>query len=77
MNTVLYVTAEVIRVIAIMAQPVMPESCGRLLDLLATDAGQRRFACANQDHALSSASQLPTPQGIFPRYVEVATSDKQ
>ncbi|MCB1386281.1 MAG: methionine--tRNA ligase, partial [Nitratireductor sp.] len=35
MATVLYVTAEVIRVVAIMVQAVMPESAGKLLDLLA------------------------------------------
>lgn len=70
MNTVLYTTAEVIRVLAIMAQPVMPESCGKLLDLLALDGGSRDFTFANSEHALQSGTPLPTPQGVFPRYVE-------
>ena len=34
-GTVLYVTAEVLRQIAILAQPFMPESAAKLLDLLA------------------------------------------
>src|SRR5437868_4556551 len=34
MGTILYVTAEVIRQVAILAQPFMPESSGKLLDLL-------------------------------------------
>src|SRR5262249_25488617 len=34
MGTVLYVTAEVTRQIAILAQPFMPASCGKLLDVL-------------------------------------------
>ncbi len=34
METILYVTAEVTRQIAILVQPVMPESAGRLLDQL-------------------------------------------
>src|SRR5690606_40026406 len=34
MATVLYVTAEVVRQIAILAQPFMPSSAARMLDLL-------------------------------------------
>src|SRR3989337_3011378 len=34
METILYVTAEVTRQIAILVQPVMPESAGKLLDQL-------------------------------------------
>ncbi|MCP4073825.1 MAG: methionine--tRNA ligase [Hyphomicrobiales bacterium] len=75
MNTVLYVTAELIRVIAIMAQPVMPESCGRLLDLLCVDEQQRNFSNANDEYALTAGSNLPAPQGVFPRYVEKNSKD--
>ncbi len=39
MATVLYVTAEVLRAVGILAQPFMPHSAGRLLDLLAVDRG--------------------------------------
>src|SRR5204863_469360 len=40
-STVLHTTAEVIRQVAILAQPVMPQSAGRMLDLLAVPAGER------------------------------------
>ena len=43
-GTVLYVTAEVIRQVAILAQPFMPASAGKLLDLLAVPADERDFA---------------------------------
>ena len=47
METILYVTAEVTRRIAILVQPVMPDSAGRLLDQLGVgkeDGPRRRFA---------------------------------
>ncbi|WP_075996339.1 methionine--tRNA ligase [Salaquimonas pukyongi] len=68
MATVLYVTAEVIRVVAVMVQAVMPESAGRLLDLLAVPQDARRFA--DTKTPLAGGTELPKPQGIFPRYVE-------
>src|SRR5947209_11888822 len=43
-RTVLYVTAEVVRQIAILAQPAMPGSSAKLLDSLAIPAGERDFA---------------------------------
>ncbi len=39
--TVLYVTAEVLRAVAIMAQPVLTRAAGKLLDLLGVDADAR------------------------------------
>ncbi|MFK5978508.1 MAG: methionine--tRNA ligase [Rhizobiaceae bacterium] len=70
MNTVLFVTAEVIRVVAILAQPVMPESAGKFLDLLAIDESGRSFDLLNGEHTLVAGTQLPKPEGVFPRYVE-------
>ncbi len=70
MGTVLFVTAEVIRIVAIMAQPVMPHSCGQLLDLLAVNDDARNFSFANANSALAGGAQLPAPQGVFPRYIE-------
>ena len=43
-GTVLYVTAEVLRRVAIMAQPFMPTSAAKLLDLLAVRADERDFS---------------------------------
>ncbi len=68
MGTVLYVTAEIVRVVAIMAQPVMPQSCEKLLDLLAVDKAGRAFS--NIAEPLVSGGDLPAPVGVFPRYVE-------
>jgi methionyl-tRNA synthetase len=70
METVLYVTAEVLRVIGILIQPVMPESGGKLLDLLAVAPEARDFAAADAASALKSGTALPEPKGLFPRYVE-------
>ena len=44
MATVLYVTAEVLRSVAILAQPFMPASTAKLLDLLAVPKDARDFA---------------------------------
>src|SRR6185503_16071599 len=42
-KTVLYVTAEVIRQVAILAQPFMPTSAAKLLDILGVPPGERGF----------------------------------
>lgn len=70
MATVLYVLADVIRVLGIYAQPVVPGSAGRLLDQLAVPADRRRFA--DIETPLVPGTALPEPRGIFPRYVEKA-----
>ena len=73
-GTILYVTAEIVRQIAILAQPAMPESCGKLLDLLGQPAGPARsFAALGDGGRLQPGIQLPTPVGVFPRYVEPET----
>ena len=42
----------------------------QLLDLLAQDAGARDFAALRTP--LVPGTQLPAPQGVFPRWVEPA-----
>ncbi len=69
-HTVLYVTAEVIRQIAILAQPFVPASAGKLLDLLAVPADERNFARLGGGHRLASGVNLPTPVAVFPRYID-------
>ncbi len=69
-GTVLYVTAEVIRQIAILAQPVMPVSAGKLLDLLAVPANERNYDRLGADKRLKPGVALPAPAPVFPRYVE-------
>jgi methionyl-tRNA synthetase len=68
-GTVLYVTAEVIRQVAILAQPFMPESAGRLLDLLGVPAHERSFDKLGGPR-IAAGVALPAPAPVFPRYVE-------
>jgi methionyl-tRNA synthetase len=70
MGTVLYVTAEVTRQIAILAQPFMPASCARLLDLLGVPANERDFSFLGGKHRIAAEARLPAPTPVFPRYVE-------
>jgi methionyl-tRNA synthetase len=74
MGTVLYVTADVIRQIAILVQPFMPASASKLLDLLGVPANERDFATLGGKHRLASGTKLPAPSPVFPRYVEPGTS---
>jgi methionyl-tRNA synthetase len=70
MGTILYVTAEVLRQVAILVQPFMPNSAGRLLDLLAVPADQRTFASLADAHRIAAGARLPSPSPVFPRYVD-------
>jgi methionyl-tRNA synthetase len=69
MATILYVTAEVLRIVAILSQPFMPAAMGKLLDLLGVTPDKRDFAHAGQGHG-AIGQGLPPPAPIFPRYVE-------
>jgi methionyl-tRNA synthetase len=69
-RTVLYVTAEVIRQIAILTQPVMPESSSKMLDALGIPADRRNFAVLGGVTRIKAGTELPAPTGIFPRYIE-------
>ncbi|SHN86795.1 methionine--tRNA ligase [Bradyrhizobium erythrophlei] len=68
--TVLYVTAEVVRQTAILAQPAMPKASSKLLDILGIpdDVNSRNFvALATR---IQPGSVLPPPAPVFPRYIE-------
>ncbi|MBS4729169.1 methionine--tRNA ligase [Mycobacterium sp. SM1] len=65
-RTVLYTTCEVVRIAALLIQPVMPESAGKLLDLLGQPAERRTFAAVGE--RLAPGTVLPPPTGVFPRY---------
>jgi methionyl-tRNA synthetase len=69
-GTVLYVTAEVLRQIAILVQPFMPTSAAMLLDLLGTPTDKRDFAAIGT--RIAAGLTLPGPAPVFPRYVEPA-----
>jgi methionyl-tRNA synthetase len=69
-RTVLYVTAEVVRQIAILAQPAMPEASAKLLDILGIpeDLKSRNFAALGT--RIKPGTSLPAPAPVFPRYIE-------
>lgn len=68
MGTVLYTVAETVRRIAILTQAFMPTAAAKLLDLVAVPADKRSFA--DLEARLVPGTELPAPQGVFPRYVE-------
>jgi methionyl-tRNA synthetase len=67
-KTVMYVTAEVIRQIAILAQPAMPDAAAKLLDSLGVPQDARDFAALAT--RIKPGTKLPPPAPIFPRYVD-------
>src|ERR1700675_3299226 len=69
-RTVLYVTAEVVRQIAILAQPAMPAASTKMLDILSVPADQRDFKFLGGATRIAAGTALPPPVGVFPRYVE-------
>jgi methionyl-tRNA synthetase len=70
MGTVLFTTAEVLRIVGIMAQPFIPGAASRLLDLLAVELDARGLKDIGADIGLAPGRKLPQPEPIFPRYVE-------
>jgi methionyl-tRNA synthetase len=70
MNTVLYVTAEVLRQVAILVQPFMPSAAAKLLELLGVGTAERDFSVLGDGHRIATGRALPTPTPVFPRYLE-------
>ncbi len=68
MEMVLRVLADVLRYVATVLQPFMPDSMARMLDQLGVSPDQRDLADLRQP--LPAGTALPTPSGIFPRHVE-------
>ena len=69
MATVLYVTADVVRQIALLLQPFVPDSAEKLLDLVAVPADKRNFAALGAAGRLVAGTPLEAPKPVFPRYV--------
>jgi methionyl-tRNA synthetase len=67
MATVLYVTADTVRRIAIPMLAFVPASAARLLDQLAVPADQRTLSAALKANSLLANTDLPAPQGVFAR----------
>jgi methionyl-tRNA synthetase len=56
----------VVRVAALLVQPVMPSSAAQLLDLLGQPKSQRDFTAVAT--RIQPGTPLPPPVGVFPRY---------
>ena len=68
METVLWTTAEVIRMVAILIQPYVPQSAAKFLDLLAVPENARDFS--HFTLRLQAGLDLPAPTAVFPRFVD-------
>lgn len=69
MNSVLYTLLEVIRVISISLQAIIPTSASKLLDNL--NIKDRDFSTLNSSGALKSGHTINEPKIVFPRLEEV------
>jgi methionyl-tRNA synthetase len=77
METILYVTAEVVRQVAILAQPVTPTAAAKLLDGLGQGPNARTFKALGEAGRLQPGTAIPPPTGVFPRYVEPGTESDE
>ena len=67
MATVLYVTADTVRRLAIPMLAFVPASAARLLDQLGVESDQRTLEAALNVNSLVTNTDLPAPQGVFAR----------
>jgi methionyl-tRNA synthetase len=70
-RTVLYTTCEAVRIAALLVQPVMPDSAGKMLDLLGQPDDRRALNAVGA--RLVPGTALPPPTGVFPRYQPTTT----
>ena len=68
MRCVLRVLADVLRIVGTMLQAFMPDKMAEMLDQLGVPADMR--AIADLEAPLAEGIALPTPKGVFPRFVE-------
>jgi len=70
MRTVLYVAAEIVRNVAILSQPVIPDTANKLLDQLGVREDARDFNKIGEAGRLEPGTPVPKPQGLFPRIID-------
>ena len=70
MADVLGVLLETIRQVAILVQPIMPESAEKLLEQLAVSKDERNFDRIGGTFRLVAGRKINKPTGVFPRFVE-------
>ena len=67
MNTVLWVTCEMLRRVGILLQPVIPSGSSKLLDFLCIDINHRLIDFLSNDFALNPGDPIKDPEIIFPK----------
>ncbi|MGX6960214.1 MAG: class I tRNA ligase family protein [Rickettsia endosymbiont of Pentastiridius leporinus] len=68
MLEVLYTLLEVLRYIAIMLQPFIPSSAGKMLDQLGVNKEESLFKHLSKDYALTAGGDILEPCVVFPRF---------
>ena len=68
MKTVLYVLAETVRQLAILIQPIMPDSAAAMLDQLRVGDDARGFDALGDTARLTPGTPVDRPVPVFPRY---------
>ena len=68
MGAILATTADVVRRAAIAAQPFVPASAAKFLDMLAVPADQRLLAYALGDASVPAGTALPPPEPVFKKF---------
>ena len=69
-GTILYVTAEVLRQVAILAQPFVPALGREIARSIGDSARGTRASPSLSRPRIKAGAQLPPPKPVFPRYVE-------
>ena len=70
METVLGVLCEVVRRVALLCHPVMPQTMDKMLDQLNVPVTERDFASITNAIGLKQGSTIEQPSGVFPRHIE-------
>jgi len=73
-DTVLYILIDVIRILGIYVQSVVPGSAAKLLDQVSTPKDKRLFEHISD--RIAPGTELPEPSPIFPRYVDLEEGAK-
>ena len=74
METVLGVLCEVVRRVALLCHPVMPQTMDKMLDQLNVPATERSFAYITDIVGLKQCAVIEQPSGVFPRHIEEAAA---
>lgn len=73
MQTVLYVLSEVIRQLAILIQPIMPDAASKFLAMLKVEHSD--FSTLGEKNRLAPGTPIDKPEGVFPQF-ELPDEDK-